>query len=153
MEDMAARLDTVKCNARINSDEEQVSIFYPYEKTKLFDICRDKGLLRTKEVVDPFTDTSLSFSKGERNQIVFTAYYFNVLVRLYRFYFSLSGRLGAGLIRISDALFCSAATGWVVYPPLMALVRFLRRHKRLEDWARKIKHGVMSGRRSRDVEG
>jgi hypothetical protein len=142
---MSARLDTVKFNAKINSDEEQVSIFYPYEKTQLFEICREQGLLREREVTDPFTDTSLSYGRLERSQIVFTAYYFTLLVRLYRFLFRLPGGLSKSAVSISDRILASRIICETFFTPMIALRRFLSRHKRLEDWARRVKKTVVGG--------
>ncbi|GAX59190.1 Fe-S oxidoreductase [Candidatus Scalindua japonica] len=143
-EDMPARLDTIKLNARINSDEEQVSIFYPYEKTKLFDICMEQGLIRKKEVTDPFKDTSLSFNRIQRNQIIFTAYYFNLLVRNYKFYFKLPESLSKIIIKISDGLFSSRIIALTVFPTMNSFVRFLSKNKRLEEFARKVKHTILN---------
>ena len=142
-EDMSARLDTIKLNARINSDEEQVSIFYPYEKTKLFDICKEQGLIRKKEVTDPTKDTSLSFNRIESNQIVFTAYYFTLLVRNYKFYLKLPSRLSKIIVKISDRFFSSSIIALTIFPAMISFVRFLSRNKRLEEWARKLKNIIL----------
>lgn len=142
-EDMAARLETIKFNVEIDSDEQQVSIFYPFEKTKLFEICKEHGLIREKEVADPFRDTSLSFGRLERNQIVFTAYYFTVLVRLYKFYQGLTASMSAPLCAITDRILISRASALLMFPFLNSLVRFLSRHRQLEVLARKIKYRLI----------
>ncbi len=146
-EDMAARLDTVKFNARMQSDEQQVSIFYPYEKTRLFDICQEQGLIRKNEVTDPFRDTSLSFKTLERNQILFVAYYFTVLVRLYKLFGRLPGLFSKLSIKLSDALLSSRIAAVAVYPLSISFLRSLSKHKKLEQWARKIKHSIIDGKK------
>jgi radical SAM superfamily enzyme YgiQ (UPF0313 family) len=142
LEDMPARLDTVKFNAKIDSNEEQVSIFYPFEKTRLFDICSEQGLLQNREVTDLFKETSISFKKIEQNQILFTAYYFTLLVRLYRFFMRLPVSASKKAMRFSDAILCLQFTAWIIYPPLIVFRRFLGRHKSFETWARKLKHAI-----------
>jgi radical SAM superfamily enzyme YgiQ (UPF0313 family) len=142
-ENMAARLDTVKLNAQIRSYEEQISIFYPYEKTRLFDMCLEAGLLQNREVTNPFKDTSLSFGRVERNQIVFSAYYFPILVRIYRFYMKCPSLLSRIMIRSSDFVLCSWVTAILIYPLFNGLIRFLSRHKMLALWARKTKNAII----------
>jgi anaerobic magnesium-protoporphyrin IX monomethyl ester cyclase len=142
-EDMSARLDTVRLNAKINSDEEQVSIFYPYEKTRLFDICREHGLIRDHDVSDPFRDTSLSFDQVSKNQIVFTAYYFTVLVRFYKLLMKMPPYLSRTMDRISQGILSSRVTAMALYPPMIVLLRFLKRHEALENMARKVKHAIL----------
>ncbi len=148
-EDMSARLETIKLNARIDSDEEQVSIFYPYEKTRLYEICKEQGLLRKREVIDPFRDTSLSFGFIERNQILFIAYYFALLVRLYKFYFRLSASLSKIMIKWSDRFFSCRINALTLYPLLNPVLGVLIKHKRLEEWTRKIKHTIIKKDRVR----
>ena len=118
-------------------------IFYPYEKTRLFDICLEAGLLQNREVTNPFKDTSLSFGRVERNQIVFSAYYFPVLVRLYRFYMKCPSLLSRIMIRSSDFVLCSRVTATLIYPLFNGLIRFLCRHKMLALWARKTKNAII----------
>ncbi|KPK36917.1 MAG: hypothetical protein AMK70_00575 [Nitrospira bacterium SG8_35_1] len=142
-EDMSARLDTIKLNAKINSDEEQVSIFYPYEKTKLFDICLEQGLIRNQDVSDPFKDTSLSFDPVSKNQIVFTAYYFTILVRLYKLYMKMPPPLERAMERFSSGVLSSPFTARTLYPPMIGLLRFLKSNAALENMARKVKHTIL----------
>ena len=143
-EDMPARLDTVKLNARINSDEEQISIFYPYEKTRLFDICLEQKLIRDNETAVPVKDTALFFEREERNRIVFTAYFFPLLVRVYRIYLKLPALLARTLIKVSDAILSSKCVAKILYPALISFMIFLSRHQRLEAWARRVKHAIMN---------
>lgn len=143
LENMSARLDTVKLNAKINSDEEQVSIFYPYKNTTIYEICEEQGLIKRAEVIDPFKDTSLSFGIVERNQIVFTAYYFTLLVRQYKFYSNLPKSFSVNIIKLSDELFSSKITAVTIYPLMIKLVRFLSNNKKLEGVARKVKHLIL----------
>jgi anaerobic magnesium-protoporphyrin IX monomethyl ester cyclase len=142
-EDMSARLETVKFNARINSDEEQISIFYPYKKTKLFDMCQQMGLIQTRDVTNPFRDTSLLFSHRERNQILFVAYYFTILVWLYHFYMRRRPEVAKRLISFTDRLLCSKVFSYALFPLLIGIVRLLMHYPPLEECARRFKHFIL----------
>lgn len=137
-ENMLARLDTIKLNARIDSDEEQVSIFYPFEKTKLYDICQEQGLLQKKEVTDIFRNTSLTFSWSEEFEILFTAYLFTILVRLYKTYYRFP-KVAKNLTAVTDFILTSWFASHVFYPLVVTAMKFIMRHKHLEQFARSIK--------------
>lgn len=77
-------LDTVKLNAAVGADVTRVSIFYPYQRTKLYEISREQGLLTERIVYDYASDTVLGFDKVQRNRVVFIRRYFPLLARLYR---------------------------------------------------------------------
>lgn len=75
-------LDTVKLNVKY-SDINQVSIFFPYKGTKLYEVCKEGDLLSSKTVTDYFQDTMLNYPQSKRNQILFIRNYFRILVRFY----------------------------------------------------------------------
>ena len=139
-EDMKARLDTIKLNATIDSDEEQVSIFYPYENTRLFDICKEHGLIRSNDVADLFKDTFLSFDRVTKNQVVFAAYFFTVLVRAYKILLRYPKPISRIMIRILDSVICSRIIALTIYPSLIASIRYMHKNEVMERCARKIKH-------------
>ena len=45
-------LDTIKMNARVKADYVQVSIFYPFPKTELYELCKEKGFTSTQTSYD-----------------------------------------------------------------------------------------------------
>jgi radical SAM superfamily enzyme YgiQ (UPF0313 family) len=83
-ETVAQMLDTVKLNAAVRADVTRVTIFYPYERTPLHTISRQRNLLTDRVVSDYATDTVLGFDKVQRNRVVFIRRYFPILARLYR---------------------------------------------------------------------
>lgn len=106
-ETMRQSLETVKLNALIGIDTPQVSIFYPYKGTKLYDICRDKGLLTDKFVKSYFDDSTLHFDKLRRKQILFCMLYFRELIKVYHQLHRMKGLLSKIGIRLLDKLLCS----------------------------------------------
>jgi anaerobic magnesium-protoporphyrin IX monomethyl ester cyclase len=83
-ETVAQMLDTVKLNAAVRADVTRVTIFFPYQRTKLHEISREQGLLTDRIVNDYATDTVLAFDKLHRNRVIFIRRYFPILARLYR---------------------------------------------------------------------
>lgn len=83
-ETVAQMLDTVKLNAVVRADVTRVTIFFPYQRTKLHEISQAQGLLTDRVVSDYATDTVLAFDKVQRNRVVFIRRYFPILARLYR---------------------------------------------------------------------
>ena len=106
-ESMPEILDTVKLNARVNAGVNQVSIFYPYKKTRLHDYCQKKGLISQRVVTNYFEDTKLELKPFERSQILFSLSHFGMLVSLYHILFKLPNALSNVAIKILDGLFCS----------------------------------------------
>ncbi|MGD9503301.1 MAG: radical SAM protein [Syntrophobacteraceae bacterium] len=143
-EDARARLDTLKFNARMQSDEQQVSIFFPYEGTALYDLCVSDGLMRERDVTDPFRDTSLSLPPIERNRVLFTAYFFTPLVLLYKKIFRLPPARSARLESLCDRVLSSRLFATLVCPPLVGFVRLISKQKKLEMLARKVKRALAS---------
>jgi len=83
-ETVAQMLDTVKLNAAVRADVTRVTIFYPYQRTRLHEVSREQGLLTERIVCDYATDTVLGFDKLHRNRVIFIRRYFPILARLYR---------------------------------------------------------------------
>ncbi|MDI6759294.1 MAG: radical SAM protein, partial [Candidatus Brocadiaceae bacterium] len=83
-EDSKKVLATIKLNAEIGADGMQVTIFYPYPNTELFELCKREGFLSGSVADDYRTSTILSLPTISSTQIEFYARYFTILVRLYR---------------------------------------------------------------------
>jgi len=90
-EDMRKILDTVKLNAEIKPTNLQVSIFYPFPHTKLYDVCVKNGFLSNRSVNSLFEDTVLEQPSITRRQIHFFFKNFARLVRLYSIFAYLPG--------------------------------------------------------------
>ena len=138
-EGMHEILDTVKLNAIVSPNIAQVSIFYPYYGTKLFNVCQQNSLLTDKDVRDYFTDTVLAFNPLARKQVLFSALYFPLLVRIYAWLFKLPKRIHLAIARVIDAILMSKATVFLAFLPLIKLVSFVTQHELLVKWARPLK--------------
>ena len=79
-------LETIKLNVRLKIGETQVTIFYPFPGTEIYEICRSNGMLpsETRELDDYFTDSSLNLPTITRDQVRFFRYNFQRLVAAYR---------------------------------------------------------------------
>ncbi len=77
-------LDTVKLNADVMADVTRVTIFYPYPKTKLYDLCAEMDLLTNRVVIDYAEDTMLDYSTIHSTRVLFIRRYFPILTKIYR---------------------------------------------------------------------
>ncbi|MBF8267677.1 MAG: Radical protein [Dehalococcoidia bacterium] len=76
-------LDTVKLNAQVRPANMQLSIFYPFPGTELYEICRKHDFLTKKATDSYFEDSILRLKTITASQIRFLHKRFNLLVRLY----------------------------------------------------------------------
>ncbi len=76
-------LDTVKLNARLNADFTYTSIFYPFPKTSLYNLCEDKDLLTDCVITDYVEGSSLNFDRASIARIMFIRNFFRPLMNLY----------------------------------------------------------------------
>ena len=132
-------LQTVKMNAILPVNRMQATIFYPYFKTPLYELCRDEKLIDyTKEIRDYTQDTMLKLSRLKRNQIVFLQRYFRLLVKLYRGIFKLPEGVSRFFTSTLDLLISSSLSAIIILPILSGMMSFILRNKTLGDLARKI---------------
>jgi len=124
-------LDTVKLNAAVQADVTRVTIFYPYQRTKLHEICQQTGLLTDRVVVDYATDTVLGYDKIHRNRIIFIRRYFPLLAKLYR----LSQRLPSWVERGLDALLSARWTTISLFYAANKIYDLVRANATLDRWA------------------
>lgn len=124
-------LDTVKLNALVHADVTRVSIFYPYPRTRLYDLCREKGLLTERVVTDYATDTILKMDKVQRNRVVFIRRYFPLLARLYRLF----RRLPPFIERAFDALLSARWATVTLFYAANKLYDLVRSNATLDRWA------------------
>jgi anaerobic magnesium-protoporphyrin IX monomethyl ester cyclase len=124
-------LDTVKLNAAVRADVTRVTIFYPYQRTRLHEISREQGLLTDRIVSDYATDTVLGFDKVQRNRVVFIRRYFPVLARLYRW----ARRLPRFVERWLDAFLSARWTTVTLFYAANKLYDWVRGSAALDRWA------------------
>ena len=104
-EDMSKILETIKLNVKINPDIIQVSIFYPYPGTELFDYCRTNNLITNKDLVSYFDGSILSLPAMSQEQIYFARKRFVRMFKRYKFFKKLPIFIRVILEKVSDFLF------------------------------------------------
>lgn len=82
-ETMPNVLDTVKLNAKILADESQVSIFYPYKGTALYDFCLKNGMLGVQTANSYFSKSILTSHTMTQQEIEFAKKHFGDFIRYY----------------------------------------------------------------------
>jgi len=90
-------METVKLNSEISSDLFQVTIFYPYVGTQLYDTCKQEKFLTDRRVDDYFKDTCLNLPTMSRVQILMFKRYFVFLVKFY----AMLNRLPKGYAKVT----------------------------------------------------
>jgi anaerobic magnesium-protoporphyrin IX monomethyl ester cyclase len=113
-------LSTVKLNARARTDYVQASIFQPYRGTRLYDVCREDGMLSESELTtDYFTDTTLTLKDMSRSQVRMFRRHLARLARVYRLVY----RLPPGISRKVEG----ALDAVLAFPPTAAASEILLR--------------------------
>ncbi len=124
-EDMSNILETIKLNALIKPNwklsDLRVTIFYPYQGTRLFEICKEEGFLTDKVLTSYVDDTKLVYGKLTRKQILFASRYFRFLILFYGFLYRLPKPLSKLGIKITDALFRSKVMSSLTHGFLIGL--------------------------------
>jgi radical SAM superfamily enzyme YgiQ (UPF0313 family) len=84
-ETMQRALNTVKLCAEVNPQHIQLSVFYPYAHTKLYEICRDNYYLTERKLDSYFEDdTVLNLPTFSRSKIIFAYRNFREFVMYYK---------------------------------------------------------------------
>jgi len=130
-ENISMMLETVKINAQVKTDMCQASIFYPYPKTELYDLCKREHLItdRYGKFNNFFMNTSLDFTLIERNQIRFMQRFFRVIVLGYRFIYKLPQKISKYGEAIYEAFLSSRVTAILIYPVLLIAYRAMMSNK------------------------
>jgi radical SAM superfamily enzyme YgiQ (UPF0313 family) len=145
-ETLRMMLDTIKINAKLDTDINQVTIFYPYKKTPLYETCIKENLIAArKESLDYIRDTTLKFGYIRRNQIIFIQKYFSILVKVYKSINKLPERFRA----FAQWLFEGVVFNWVscavFFPVLNSLMVLIWKNKALSKIARMINRRFLKG--------
>lgn len=107
-EDPRAILDTIKLNAEMSVDEIQATIFQPYQGTKLFDLCLEKGFLTKENLsLDFFSPAPLLLDTITPEQVLMFRNYFRVFVRIYKVLYGLPKAVSGFLIKSTDVVLSS----------------------------------------------
>lgn len=125
-------LDTVKLNADVMADVTRVTIFYPYPKTKLYDMCAEMNILTNRVVIDYAQDTMLDFSRIHSNRVLFIRRYFPILVKIYR-YLRMRNRIK--LENALDKFFTSGFNARFIFPVGNRVYEQVRKSSFLDRWA------------------
>lgn len=104
-ESMVEIMDTVKLNAMVKPDNLQVSIFYPFPRTRLYDVCKENGFLTDRRINSYFEDTVLEQPTIDKSQVRFAFQYFDVLVKMYSICYSLPKFLVKICEKVLDVVF------------------------------------------------
>ncbi|MBI4559239.1 MAG: B12-binding domain-containing radical SAM protein [Candidatus Hydrogenedentes bacterium] len=80
----SAVLETVRLNARAKPYCMQVSIFFPFPGTPLWDLCKERGWLSEDVPLDYFSRSTLPLDTMTNAQVLFFHRRFHQLVRLYQ---------------------------------------------------------------------
>lgn len=122
-------LDTIKLNARIQPDIVQVSIFFPFPGTDIWQICMEKGYLTDYVPMDFFSESAIKLDNLSKRQIEFFHSRFHFLLRLYRLVMGNSKDEYRLRIRLLDWSLCFETTrrlwGFGI-AMLLLLVRFVK---------------------------
>lgn len=106
-------LDTIKANAYIDSDVQNIYAVYPFEGTKLYDIAKSQGLLkevRSSKLYFNMDDTILSLKDMTHNQLLFGLGYFRLFVLIYKRIYMLPQWLRKLLESTVDMIYLSSLT-------------------------------------------
>ncbi len=100
-------LDTIKVNARAEPDTMQVSVFYPFPNTHMYDICEDEGYLTDGHRDSFFCDSILELPGYDQPEMVRARENMHVLTQIYRRFYNLPGKASMAAVKSLDVLFLS----------------------------------------------
>lgn len=100
-------LDTVKVNALAEPDTVQVSVFYPFPNTHMYDVCVQEGYLTDGHRDSFFCDSVLELPYYDAPEVKAARENVHLLTSLYARSYRLPGRLGEAAARGIDSLFLS----------------------------------------------
>jgi len=132
-------LDTVKLNARLNTDFTYTSIFYPFAKTALHVLCEDRNLLTDRIITDYVEGTMLDFDYPTMARIIFVRNLFRPLMNLYRVIYKLPKGIGNFTEKILDWFLSSKITAVTLFALANLLFSFVRDNKILAGFINRIK--------------
>jgi radical SAM superfamily enzyme YgiQ (UPF0313 family) len=118
-ETMSTMLDTVKLNAQCRPGAYIKAYFQPFFKTEAYEICKERGYKIHDLKSTLFEEPILELDTATRAEIMFGFKYFGVLVRLYRFLFSISKNENAALVKFVDSILTSRLMPYALLNKIM----------------------------------
>jgi radical SAM superfamily enzyme YgiQ (UPF0313 family) len=122
-------LDTIKLNAVINVHKMQVSIYQPYQGTRLADICRERDFLIPKDLKPDWFSPTINIVTISPSQALMFRDFFKILVRYYQILKKLPAGISEMCVRTSDQLLSSEKTARglnALYIPLNSAFRLIQ---------------------------
>jgi radical SAM superfamily enzyme YgiQ (UPF0313 family) len=122
----AAILDTIKLNASIGVNKMQVSIYQPYQGTRLADVCRENNFVVSEDLGPDWFSPTLKLNTISSSQVLMFRDYFRLLVRFYQVILRLPGGISRILTWLPDkilSLKCTARILNLIYIPLNHVYR------------------------------
>jgi radical SAM superfamily enzyme YgiQ (UPF0313 family) len=138
-EDFNAVLDTIKLNAKIDTDFNFASIYYPFTKTTLHDICKEKDLLTGRMVTDYVEGSALNFDTLTHIRILFIRNNLRTLVNIYRFIYRLPNRSVGRVEKLFDAILSLKILAFTIFGFSNWLFKNVRENKIMAALVNKIK--------------
>lgn len=119
-------LNTIKFNSRLKIEYSIAQIYYPYKKTALYELCKEKEML--KDITIPNIDRRSILINNHLtvNQILFFQLFFNYLVKIYSKLYKHKNKT----VNLLDSLLLSKIIKFA-YPVLSIAVDFYRISKYL----------------------
>jgi len=100
-------LDTIKVNARAEPDTMQVSVFYPFPNTHMYDVCVEEGYLTESHRDSIFCDSILELPGYDQPEMVRARENMHLLTQIYNRAYKMPGRLADAAVGTLDSLFLS----------------------------------------------
>ena len=132
-------LDTIKLNSEIGVDKMQVTIYQPYQGTKLADLCEKEGFIVQKDLQLDWFSPVLQLNTISSSQVLMFRDYFKVLVRYYQIIRIFPGWTSKIAVRLSDRVLSCVFVAELlntIYLPLNYLFRKLQILKTMTKVAR-----------------
>ncbi|KPJ68688.1 hypothetical protein AMJ44_05750 [candidate division WOR-1 bacterium DG_54_3] len=122
----ATILDTIKLNAMIGVDKMQISIYQPYQGTRLADQCDEQNYIVQKDLESDWFSPMLELDTISSSQVLMFRDYFKVLVRFYQVLQKLPAGSSEFFITLSDKILSFDPSSYLlnsIYIPLNYLYR------------------------------
>ncbi len=120
-------LETVKLNAKAESNAQHVSILQPYKFTDLYDLSKKEGYLKNEKISSFFKKSVLELPTISKNEIVFAYKYFMIFIRLYKLVYKIPYKKISNILeRFLDWLYLNKKLKrlqMILYPLSFFLVR------------------------------
>jgi len=119
-------LDTIKLNAMIGADKMQISVYQPYQGTRLADYCDEQSYIVQKDLESDWFSPVLQLDTISSSQVLMFRDYFKLLVRFYQVLQKLPAGISQFFIKLSDKILSFGPSSYLlnsIYIPLNYLYR------------------------------